>query len=433
MAVESDSVFISYAREDSNEARRLKSDLESVGIKVWFDKESILPGDNFKLAINRAIETCSYFIPLISKNSVKRGYFQKEIKKALDVYETFPEPDIFIIPTRLDGTEPVNETLRSLEWVDLFPEWDKGIIKITKTMNLQSELLEAKQRSIYIKRTSGIDSSYDNETLIKILWDLLDIAMTDDERHEIQRRLTRQYHEFGVSLQNRGLYLKANSILDEAILLRHFNGDPEMVYSLFQKFFNGRQAYLNREIDSIEKLMPGWRDTLVTKLEQSIAIFKNSSDRIHYGNTLHNLAFVYQVLALEHEEAKRFDEAYANFIKAYELYNIAKLTRAQSENPRLIAQSDVRIAECRLGAARYALFKDDKPLAYEYVEESCLLARKVKQYYSTRSQEKNRLADLKSIEDEVELYLKKIGGDMKKDDDANKEEDNWEGEEMDCP
>ena len=74
-------VFISYAREDSNAAERLHKDLKDAGLTPWLDKESLIAGQNWKIAINKAIKNSRYFIPIFSSISVsKRGYVQKRIQ-----------------------------------------------------------------------------------------------------------------------------------------------------------------------------------------------------------------------------------------------------------------------------------------------------------------------------------------------------------------
>jgi len=48
-------VFISYAREDYDAAERLHQDLKIAGLTSWLDKESLIAGQNWKIAINKAI------------------------------------------------------------------------------------------------------------------------------------------------------------------------------------------------------------------------------------------------------------------------------------------------------------------------------------------------------------------------------------------
>jgi hypothetical protein len=80
-------VFISYAREDSDAARRVYNDLRVAGLNPWLDKESLLPGQSWENEIRKAIKKSRYFIALFSSRSVgKRGFVQKEFKFALAVF-----------------------------------------------------------------------------------------------------------------------------------------------------------------------------------------------------------------------------------------------------------------------------------------------------------------------------------------------------------
>src|SRR5262245_23245681 len=108
-------VFISYAREDVKSARKICDDLENAGLDVWFDEQSLLPGQRWEAEIGRAIKSCSYFLALLSSNSVsKRGYVQNELKDALEVLDELPPSEIFIIPVRLDQSSPLHEKLSDL-------------------------------------------------------------------------------------------------------------------------------------------------------------------------------------------------------------------------------------------------------------------------------------------------------------------------------
>jgi hypothetical protein len=128
-------VFISYAREDKTMAQQIFHDLKKNGVDPWLDDEALLPGQNWKFEIDRAIKSCDYFLALLSSHSVKkRGYFQKELKKALDKLGEFPRSDIFIIPARLDDCEPIDEEMKDLHWVDLFPSYKEGIVKILQVL-----------------------------------------------------------------------------------------------------------------------------------------------------------------------------------------------------------------------------------------------------------------------------------------------------------
>lgn len=128
-------VFISYAREDSDAARRLYNDLRSLGLNLWLDKESLFPGQNWEIEIRKAIKRSRYFIAMLSSNSVeKRGYIQKEFKFGLEVLDEVPESQIFVIPARLNECNIPYEKLRKYQYVDLFPNWAGGVEKIVRSM-----------------------------------------------------------------------------------------------------------------------------------------------------------------------------------------------------------------------------------------------------------------------------------------------------------
>ena len=126
-------VFICYAEEDKQVARRLYADLQQAGVKPWMDSEDLLPGQNWKLVISQVIKDSSYVIALLSSHSLsKRGFIQKEMRRALDMVEELPPGEIFVIPVRLDECTPLDERLQELHWVDLFPSYEEGLQRILR-------------------------------------------------------------------------------------------------------------------------------------------------------------------------------------------------------------------------------------------------------------------------------------------------------------
>ena len=134
-------VFISYAREDIGIALRLYDDLRRLGINVWIDAKNLTPGQNWRKTITRVIKKSSYFIALLSSNSVsKRGYVQKELKIACEVLEEFPTGgDVFIIPIRLNDCNVLDEELAALHWIDIFESYAIGFNQIYRTLNQLNE------------------------------------------------------------------------------------------------------------------------------------------------------------------------------------------------------------------------------------------------------------------------------------------------------
>ncbi len=92
------SIFISYAKEDIDVARKLFSEFKNREFEPWLDIKSIKPGEKWKIAISHAIEKSNYFLALISSNSISKiGYVQKELKIALDLLENHPLQSTFVI------------------------------------------------------------------------------------------------------------------------------------------------------------------------------------------------------------------------------------------------------------------------------------------------------------------------------------------------
>jgi len=128
-------VFLSYAKEDQEIAKKLYDDLHKVGINAWLDSENLVAGENWAVTITEAIKESSFFLPLLSSKTItKRGFVQKELRIALDILDEIPSEDIFIIPIRLDNCDIPYEKLSSIQWVDLFPSYETGFSKILKAL-----------------------------------------------------------------------------------------------------------------------------------------------------------------------------------------------------------------------------------------------------------------------------------------------------------
>lgn len=121
-------VFLSYCHDDSDTVRKLRDDLVRQGEPVWWD-EDILPGQNWKQAIRRAMKDAYAVVVCLSRsiaNREKSGVFP-ELRDAIGEYRLYPPGSIFLIPVRLDDCDvpdleiDATTTLDGLQYVDLFP------------------------------------------------------------------------------------------------------------------------------------------------------------------------------------------------------------------------------------------------------------------------------------------------------------------------
>ena len=128
-------VFIAYAVEDLALARRLANSLRLAGCSPWLDKDKLLPGQNWPRAIERAIEISDAFVACFSPRSIaKRGHFQCELRYALDCARRLPLDSIFVIPVRFEPCEVPKAISDNVQYVDLFPDWDRGVRRIVRAV-----------------------------------------------------------------------------------------------------------------------------------------------------------------------------------------------------------------------------------------------------------------------------------------------------------
>ena len=131
-------VFLAYVEEDLPSANRLYEELASNGFAPWLDRRKLLPGQNWPRAIQEAIETSAFFLACFSHRAArKRGSFQAEIRYALDCAARVPLDEAFLIPVRLDDCRVPWKIRCELQYVDLFPDWNRGTRRILAIMKKQ--------------------------------------------------------------------------------------------------------------------------------------------------------------------------------------------------------------------------------------------------------------------------------------------------------
>ncbi len=139
--------FISYVREDADQAKRLQNYLQSAAIPYWLDRESIEPGQDWKVAIRQAIRTGSMvFLACFSEESIARdqSYQNEEITIAIEEFRKLPPNKVWIIPIRFgeveipDWTLGAGKVIGDLNRVDLFgaDEASEAVRLVTQISNI---------------------------------------------------------------------------------------------------------------------------------------------------------------------------------------------------------------------------------------------------------------------------------------------------------
>jgi hypothetical protein len=115
-------VFLCHASQDKPVVRELYQRLLAESwIDPWLDEEKLLPGQDWNLEIEKAVESSDAVIVCVSSTAIaKEGYIQKEIRKVLDIALEKLEGAIFVLPVRLDDCE-LPRKLRDRQALDYFP------------------------------------------------------------------------------------------------------------------------------------------------------------------------------------------------------------------------------------------------------------------------------------------------------------------------
>ena len=106
MSDQSKAVFLSYASQDGEAARRICDALRAAGIEVWFDRSELRGGDVWDQKIRQQIRDCALFIAIISANTASRleGYFRLEWDLADQRTHMMARNRAFIVPVSVDAT-----------------------------------------------------------------------------------------------------------------------------------------------------------------------------------------------------------------------------------------------------------------------------------------------------------------------------------------
>lgn len=141
-------VFLSYVRDDERRVRRLAADLEMLGVRVWLDRRDLMPGERWRDAIRRAINSGSFFIACFSRAYASRdqSYMNEELTLAVEQLRLRPTNRTWFIPVSLDGADVpdrhigAGESLRDLQWVSLADDWRGGVATIAETILAMPEI-----------------------------------------------------------------------------------------------------------------------------------------------------------------------------------------------------------------------------------------------------------------------------------------------------
>ena len=122
MSDSSRAIFLSYASQDAQAARRICDALREAGLEVWFDQSELRGGDAWDASIRTQIRECALFVPIVSASSSARseGYFRREWNLAVTRMLDMSDDHAFLVPVVIDETTQesarVPDRFRERQW-----------------------------------------------------------------------------------------------------------------------------------------------------------------------------------------------------------------------------------------------------------------------------------------------------------------------------
>lgn len=126
-------VFLCYAKEDKRKIDKIYKFLMGAGFRPWMDKPpkpydmaGIKPGQNWDQTIRQMISDADYIVACLSKISVsKKGYVQREYRRALQIMNETPVGHVMLIPALLEECDVPDIQVeqvhfKDLQWFELY-------------------------------------------------------------------------------------------------------------------------------------------------------------------------------------------------------------------------------------------------------------------------------------------------------------------------
>lgn len=128
-------VFLCHTSKDKDFVRKLALDLENYSVKAWFDEWRIDVGDSLNKKIQKGIKESSYFAIVISPDSIKSGWVQRELNAAFS--EELKRKDVFILPILYKDCE-IPLFLQDKYYADFRKNYEDGLNSLLKRFKINN-------------------------------------------------------------------------------------------------------------------------------------------------------------------------------------------------------------------------------------------------------------------------------------------------------
>jgi tetratricopeptide (TPR) repeat protein len=327
-------VFLSYSRSDAKSVEKVARYLSDVGLNIWFDEWSLVPGQPWEMALKDAFES-SFAIAVFISSSPFSNFQQLELETFLNKQRG--EVARRVIPVLLPGYSwnIAPSSLRDLAAIDL------SNIDFSKDIELSNELKRLVSMIIYnvlsqdmqigdnlwksgdlngalkhcekalriaekIKYVPGKAILFNNlgviyqyqgnyKKAVKLFRQSLELEEEAGDKIGVARTL----HNLGVMHQDQGNYDEAIKLFKQSLKIREDLGDKQGI------------AYTLHQLGMIHQDQGNYEEA-VNYYQKSLKIVEELGDKSGIARSLHNLGAI-------HQDQGNYEEAVNYYQKSLKL------------------------------------------------------------------------------------------------------------------
>ncbi len=124
-------VFISYSSKDKQIARWLSVDLSKLGHRTWLDEWEIKVGESIPKKISKGLDDCDCVIVLLSSNSVKSGWVEREWESRY--WDEVEVGDIKVLPILVEPCK-IPRLLKTKMYANFTEDYSEGLEELARAL-----------------------------------------------------------------------------------------------------------------------------------------------------------------------------------------------------------------------------------------------------------------------------------------------------------
>lgn len=162
--------FLYHVPGDRDAVRDLYLRLIKDGVDAWLVKEKLLPGQDWKHEIHKAVREADVVVVCLSQRFDQGEFGQKEVRGAFDTAIEQLEDEIFIVPACLEECDRL-ENLGNWQRVDLFEEvgYEMLIHALQARADQTGVTIQVKESSLPEIATSSVKHEMPVEAMPEVL------------------------------------------------------------------------------------------------------------------------------------------------------------------------------------------------------------------------------------------------------------------------